>query len=90
MTAALLNGAALVRIFRVILRNEHTILTVSSRVAESMGLGEVFLSLPSIIDRHGVARVLPMALNGSEQAALESSIKAVPTNIATLSEMIPI
>jgi L-lactate dehydrogenase len=83
-------GAALVRIVRAILRDEHTILTVSSRVPESMNLGDVSLSLPSIIDRHGVARVLPVALNSSERVALESSAKAVQTSISVLSEMIPI
>jgi L-lactate dehydrogenase len=83
-------GAALVRIVRAILRDEHTILTVSSRVPESMHLGDVSLSLPSIIDRHGVARVLPVALNSSERVALESSAKAVQTGISVLSEMIPI
>ena len=60
-------GAALVRIIRAILRNERAILTVSSRVPESMRLGEVSLSLPSIVDRHGIARVLSVALNSSER-----------------------
>ena len=60
-------GAAPVRIIRAILRNERAILTVSSRVPESMRLGEVSLSLPSIVDRHGIARVLSVALNSSER-----------------------
>jgi L-lactate dehydrogenase len=69
-------GAALVRITRAILRDERTILTVSTRVPESMQLGEVSLSLPSIVDRHGIARVLPVALNSSEWRALEALPKS--------------
>jgi L-lactate dehydrogenase len=82
-------GAALVRIIRAILRDEHAILTISSGVPESMHLGDVSLSLPSIIDRQGVARVLPVALNSSERAALEASAEAVKRGIAALSQMIP-
>ena len=83
-------GAALVRIIRAILRDERAILTVSSRVAESMQLGEVSLSLPSIVDRHGIARVLPVALNRSERRALEASAEVVRRHIASLSQTIPI
>jgi L-lactate dehydrogenase len=64
-------GAALVRITRAILRDERAILTVSSRAPESMQLGEVALSLPSIVDRHGIMRVLPVALSRSEQRTLK-------------------
>jgi L-lactate dehydrogenase len=83
-------GAALVRIIRAILRDERAILTVSSRVPESMQLGEVALSLPSIVDRHGITRVLPVALNHSERRALEASAEVVRRHIASLSQTIPI
>jgi L-lactate dehydrogenase len=83
-------GAALVRIIRAILRDERAILTVSSRVPESMRLGEVSLSLPSIVERHGIARVLPVALNSSERRALEASAEVVRRHIASLSQTIPV
>jgi L-lactate dehydrogenase len=83
-------GAALVRIIRAILRDERAILTVSSRVPESMQLGEVSLSLPSIVDRHGIRHALPVALNSSEWRALEASAEVVRRNIASLSQAIPI
>jgi L-lactate dehydrogenase len=83
-------GAALVRIIRAILRDERAILTVSSRVPESMRLGEVSLSLPSIVERHGIARVLPVALNSSERRALEASAEVVRRHIASLSQTTPI
>jgi len=83
-------GAALVRIIRAILRDEHTILTVSSRVPESMELGDVSLSLPSIVERRGIARVLSVALNSSERKALEASAEVVKSTIATLAQTTPI
>lgn len=83
-------GAALVRIIRAILRDERAILTVSSRVPKSMQLGDVSLSLPSILDRHGIARVLPVALNSAERRALGRSAEVVRGHIASLSETIPI
>jgi L-lactate dehydrogenase len=66
-------AAALTRIVGAILRDEHAILTVSTVAPPWMGLGEVCLSLPAIIDRTGVARVLPTALDAAERSALETS-----------------
>jgi L-lactate dehydrogenase len=83
-------GAALGRIIGAILRDEHAILTVSSRVPESMQLGEVCLSLPCIVDRQGVARVLSVSLNSSERKALEVSAGVVKEHIETLSQAIAI
>jgi L-lactate dehydrogenase len=83
-------GAVLVRIVRAILRDEHSILTVSNPVPESMHFGDVSLSLPTIIDRQGVVRVLPVALNSSERTALEASAETVKRSIAALSRIIPL
>ena len=83
-------GSALVRIIRAILQDEDVILTVSSRVPESMELGDVSLSLPSIVNRGGIARVLSVPLNSSERKALEASAEVVKRNIATLAQTIPI
>jgi L-lactate dehydrogenase len=75
-------GAALVRIVRAILRNEHAVLTVSSLVPASLQLGEVSLSLPAIINRDGVVRALPISLNPSERKALETSAEILKGQIA--------
>src|SRR6267143_2642441 len=77
-------GAALVRIVRAILRDEQAVLTVSSLVPQSLGLGEVFFSLPAIINRNGVARVLSIPLSQSERKALEASAHALKQYIAAL------
>ena len=77
-------GAALVRIVRAILRDEDAVLTVSSLVPQSMQLGEVSLSLPAIINRGGVARVLPIPLNSNERKSLLSSAEILKQYIARL------
>ena len=81
-------GAALVRIVRAILRNENSILTVSSVVPESIQLGKVSLSLPAVINRDGIARVLSIPLNSSERRALEASAEILEEHIALLDSSI--
>lgn len=77
-------GAALVRMVRAILRNEHAVLTVSSIVPEYIGLGLVALSLPAIIGRDGIVRVLDTPLNDSERQALEASAETLKSHISSL------
>jgi L-lactate dehydrogenase len=79
-------AAALVRIVSAILRNENAVLTVSSVVPESMGLGDIALSLPTIVGREGIKRVLPVALNPSEDEALHASAEVLKKYIATLDQ----
>lgn len=66
-------GAALARIVSAILRDENVVLSVSGLAPTSLGLGEVSLSLPAIINRQGIARVLPIPLSADERRALEAS-----------------
>jgi L-lactate dehydrogenase len=77
-------GAALARIATAILRDEHAVLTVYSLAPESMGLGEVSLSLPSVVTRDGVGRVVSIPLNASERQALETSAGVLRQYVATL------
>ena len=77
-------GAALVRIVAAILRDEHAMLTVSTLASASMDLGEVSLSLPAIINREGVARVLSIALDQTEKQALQASAEILKKHIGTL------
>jgi L-lactate dehydrogenase len=77
-------AAALARIASAILRDENAVLTVSSLVPESMGLGEVTLSLPAIVNRDGIARVLPVPLDEAERQALRASAETLKQHIASL------
>jgi L-lactate dehydrogenase len=77
-------GAAMTRIVRAILRDEHAVLTVSSLAPKSMHLGDVSLSLPAVVSREGISRVLEIPLNDSERAALETSAETLKRYIASL------
>jgi L-lactate dehydrogenase len=77
-------GTALSRIAKAILRDEHAVLTVSSLAPQSMGLGEVYLSLPSVINGGGVVRVLPTPLNEDETNAIRASAETLRKHAASL------
>lgn len=66
-------GTALARITGAILRDEQVVLAVSTLAPSWMDLGEVYLSLPAIVGRDGIGRVLPTPLDPSERQALEKS-----------------
>jgi L-lactate dehydrogenase len=66
-------AAGLLRIVEAILRDQQTVLSVSSRVSGYAGIHDVSLSLPTVIDRGGVARVLALDLDDAETAALRRS-----------------
>jgi L-lactate dehydrogenase len=70
-------AAGLLRIVEAILRDQRTVLSVSSllagAVARHYGIEDICLSLPAVIDRSGVRQVLRLALSDSEQAALQHS-----------------
>ncbi|NLI91767.1 MAG: L-lactate dehydrogenase [Peptococcaceae bacterium] len=61
------------RIVEAILRDENSILTVSSLVEGIYGLTDVCLSLPTIVNSTGISSVLPLDLSESEKKALINS-----------------
>ncbi len=70
-------GLAMTHIATVILRNENSVLTVSTMLDGVYGLHDVCLSVPVIVNRAGVDRLLRLQLNESEQKALQASAEAV-------------
>jgi L-lactate dehydrogenase len=70
-------GAGLVRIVEAVLRDERSVLSVSSPVDGAFGIHNVCVSLPSVVGRGGVQRVLPLGLDEAEQAALRQSAGVV-------------
>jgi len=63
----------LLRIVESILRNQHTVLSVSSLVPEYYEVEEVYLSLPAVVGRSGVEWILNLPLDNTETAALRRS-----------------
>lgn len=66
-------GLAATTIMESILRNQKTILPVSSLLEGQYGLREVCLSLPSIVDRDGIAKILELPLSEVEIERLRRS-----------------
>ncbi len=66
-------SVALVRIVEAILRDQHTVLTVSNLVPGYYGIEDVYLSLPAVVAREGVERIIKLSLLEDEVAALDAS-----------------
>lgn len=65
------------RITQAILRDEHAILTVSSLLSGQYGIHDVCLSLPCVVGRRGVERVIPIKLSQEEQMQLKRSAEEI-------------
>lgn len=74
-------AAALTRIIEAVLRDEASVLTVSTLVDGHYGIGNVCLSLPAVVGREGVRRVLPIPLSDDEVARLRTSADAIRSTI---------
>ena len=57
---------AVKRICEAIVRNEKSILPVSSLMTGEYGLNDVVLSIPAVVDETGVQKVIPIELNDEE------------------------
>ncbi len=66
-------AVGLMRIVESILRDQHSIISVSSLVPGYYGIEDVYLSLPAVIGREGVGRVLEPPLSDDERKALVKS-----------------
>ncbi len=75
---------ALERITGAILRDENSVLTVSLRADGHYGLSDVCLSLPAIVNRNGIDRVIATDLPPTEQEALHRSAKVLKDVLAEI------
>lgn len=66
-------GMAVLRIARAIVRDEHSVLPISSLVTGHYGVSEVCLGLPTVVGRNGAEAVLDIPLSYEEQKQLRSS-----------------
>lgn len=70
-------ASALSRIMEAVVRDEASVLTVSTLLRGEYGIEDVCLSLPAIVGRRGVLRALPVPLQPEEVTALQKSAAAV-------------
>ncbi|MES2563604.1 MAG: L-lactate dehydrogenase [Pseudomonadota bacterium] len=78
-------AAGLVRIVESIVRDQHTVLSVSTRVDDYHDISDVCLSLPCVISREGVTRVLRLELSSEEVTALQRSAGVLRAALANVS-----
>lgn len=79
-------GLALLRIVGAILRNENSVLTVSSLLDGEFGIQDVCLSVPCLVGSDGVVRILEGRLEPEEESALRASADILRDNIRQLDE----
>jgi len=77
-------GGALARIVDAVLRDQRSVLTVSTPEDDVAGVRDVTVSLPRLVGGAGVLETLPLALPPDEEAALARSAGIVRQAIAGL------
>jgi L-lactate dehydrogenase len=77
-------GLAATRVLEAILRDENSVLPVTSSLAGFDGLDDVCLSLPSLVSRRGVVEVLDVPMSAHELDLLHGSGRAVRAVAASL------
>jgi L-lactate dehydrogenase len=77
-------ASGLLRIVEAIVRDQSTVLSASSLLSGQYGLSNVCLSLPTVINRRGVARVLQLDLDAGELEKLTQSAEILSASIAEL------
>ena len=66
-------ASCVTRICEAIIRDEHTVLPVSTLLTGQYGISGVYLSLPCVVGRVGVERVIDIPLDVAEHAGLHQS-----------------
>ncbi|MGO9892876.1 MAG: lactate/malate family dehydrogenase, partial [Bryobacteraceae bacterium] len=79
-------ASGLVRVVRCILRDQNTVLTVGSKMPEVLGLGDVTMSFPTIVNARGIGGVVPVNLDPAEQEALTGSAETIRRQIAMMEQ----
>ncbi|NML16520.1 L-lactate dehydrogenase [Azohydromonas caseinilytica] len=77
-------AAALTRIVEAIVRDESSVLTVSTLLQGQYGIDGVCLSLPAVVGRQGVRHVLPIPLAEEEEQALRRSADVIRQALQSL------
>lgn len=77
-------ASCVTRICEAILRDERTILPVSTMTKGQYGISDVYLSLPSVVGRGGVERVIELPLDHSEREGLIASANLLKKTLGEL------
>lgn len=75
---------AVKRIVEAIIRDENSILTVSSLLEGNYGIDDVCLSLPAVVNGTGISRVLDLPLDEEEASLFRKSAEAMGSAIKSI------
>ena len=75
---------SLVKITRAILRDENSILPVSTLITDYYGISDVCISIPSIVNLHGVEQYVKIDLSVEEQKLFKLSANTLKEFIKTI------
>lgn len=70
-------GMSLVRITKAILNNENSILTVSTFLNGEYGHKDVYVGVPSVINRSGIREVIELRLDEKEKEQFDHSVNVL-------------
>jgi L-lactate dehydrogenase len=77
-------GLGVTQIVQAILRNQNRVLTVSSLIENLHSIRDVCLSLPAVVNRQGITRVLHLSLTPTEEQQLQQSSQILRQTIEQL------
>lgn len=77
-------GMSLVRITKAILKNENSILTVSSYLEGEYGQNDVYIGVPAKLNRNGVQEIIEIELNEKEQEQFNYSVSVLKETIKSV------
>jgi L-lactate dehydrogenase len=77
-------GLGLLAIVEAVLRDQHTVMTVSSPLSGQYGVDGISISMPAIVGRHGVEEVIDLPLAEDELTAFQASAQTLKDRLAEL------
>lgn len=75
---------AVKKIAESIIRDENSILTISSLLESQHGISDVFLSLPTIVNKTGAGKILDISLDESESRLLSQSADSLKALLSSI------
>jgi L-lactate dehydrogenase len=80
-------GLALTQIVTAVLRNERSVLSISSLLKGEYGIKDVCLSVPCVVSPKGAERVIEGKLTPEELQALSASATVLQKTLANVHDM---
>ena len=77
-------AAAVARIAQCIVRDEHSVLPVSTNLHGLYGVGDLCMSVPTVVGRRGAEKVLEIEMNDEERAEFRRSAATLEEVARTL------